>query len=261
MGLAEQWNLIEAGLDPRWSDARLDLAHRRSGAPRPCGRTACAGRPRARGRVDPLRRDARRRRCRTRSGPPHAAPDRRRRHRRHARARSSDASAAAAAPTRASLADDWDAATRGAAGRLERPALRARAHVVRSHRARRVAARTDQPDPERRHDRLPLPLRAHVRLRRVRRRWCGAASRDSTRTASPARCACCARSRTRIRSARKGPSGTSAAKRSEVPDLPDPVAWTVVEPGWRVLDASGDEIGHVAEVLGDRIATSSTGST
>ena len=25
MGLAEQWNLIEAGLDPRWSDARLDL--------------------------------------------------------------------------------------------------------------------------------------------------------------------------------------------------------------------------------------------
>jgi len=25
VGLAEQWNLIEAGLDPRWSDARLDL--------------------------------------------------------------------------------------------------------------------------------------------------------------------------------------------------------------------------------------------
>ena len=25
MGLAEQWNAIEQGLDPRWSDARLDL--------------------------------------------------------------------------------------------------------------------------------------------------------------------------------------------------------------------------------------------
>jgi hypothetical protein len=36
-----------------------------------------------------------------------------------------------------------------------------------------------------------------------------------------------------------------------VTDLPDPVAWTVVEPGWRVIDASGEEVGHVAEVLGD----------
>ncbi len=34
-------------------------------------------------------------------------------------------------------------------------------------------------------------------------------------------------------------------------DEPDPVAWTMVEPGWKVLDASGDEVGHVAEVLGD----------
>jgi hypothetical protein len=34
-------------------------------------------------------------------------------------------------------------------------------------------------------------------------------------------------------------------------DLPDPVAWTMVEAGWKVLDASGDEVGHVSEVLGD----------
>jgi hypothetical protein len=33
--------------------------------------------------------------------------------------------------------------------------------------------------------------------------------------------------------------------------MPDPVAWTMVEPGWRVLSESGDEIGKVAEVLGD----------
>lgn len=25
----------------------------------------------------------------------------------------------------------------------------------------------------------------------------------------------------------------------------------MVEPGWKVLDASGEELGHVAEVLGD----------
>jgi hypothetical protein len=34
-------------------------------------------------------------------------------------------------------------------------------------------------------------------------------------------------------------------------DLPDPVAWTMVEAGWKVLDASGDEVGYVSEVLGD----------
>jgi hypothetical protein len=32
---------------------------------------------------------------------------------------------------------------------------------------------------------------------------------------------------------------------------PDPVAWTMVEPGWKVLDGSGAEIGRVAEVLGE----------
>jgi hypothetical protein len=32
---------------------------------------------------------------------------------------------------------------------------------------------------------------------------------------------------------------------------PDPVSWKVVERGWRVLDAEGDEIGRVAEVTGD----------
>jgi uncharacterized protein YrrD len=31
----------------------------------------------------------------------------------------------------------------------------------------------------------------------------------------------------------------------------DPVAWTIVEKGWKVLDAAGEEIGRVSEVLGD----------
>jgi len=33
--------------------------------------------------------------------------------------------------------------------------------------------------------------------------------------------------------------------------MPDPVAWTVVQPGWKVIDAAGEETGRVSEVLGD----------
>ena len=33
--------------------------------------------------------------------------------------------------------------------------------------------------------------------------------------------------------------------------MADPVAWTMIEPGWSVVDASGDEIGTIAEVEGD----------
>ena len=31
----------------------------------------------------------------------------------------------------------------------------------------------------------------------------------------------------------------------------DPVSWLLVEPGWRVLDARGEKVGKVDEVLGD----------
>jgi Uncharacterized protein conserved in bacteria (DUF2171) len=33
--------------------------------------------------------------------------------------------------------------------------------------------------------------------------------------------------------------------------MADPVSWLLVEPGWRVVDASGADIGRVDEVLGD----------
>jgi Uncharacterized protein conserved in bacteria (DUF2171) len=33
--------------------------------------------------------------------------------------------------------------------------------------------------------------------------------------------------------------------------MADPVAWTMVEPGWDVVDASGEKIGTIAEVEGD----------
>ena len=32
---------------------------------------------------------------------------------------------------------------------------------------------------------------------------------------------------------------------------PDPVSWKVVEQGWKVLDESGEELGHVQEITGD----------
>jgi uncharacterized protein YrrD len=33
--------------------------------------------------------------------------------------------------------------------------------------------------------------------------------------------------------------------------MADPVSWLLVEPGWRVVDADGEDIGRVEEVLGD----------
>jgi uncharacterized protein YrrD len=36
--------------------------------------------------------------------------------------------------------------------------------------------------------------------------------------------------------------------------MADPVAWVVIEPGWRVVDAAGEEIGRVKEVTGDENA-------
>jgi rRNA processing protein Gar1 len=33
--------------------------------------------------------------------------------------------------------------------------------------------------------------------------------------------------------------------------MADPVSWLLVEPGWKVVDASGEKVGTVDEVLGD----------
>ena len=34
-------------------------------------------------------------------------------------------------------------------------------------------------------------------------------------------------------------------------DQPDRVSWLMIEPGWKVVDASGEKVGKVDEVLGD----------
>jgi hypothetical protein len=36
--------------------------------------------------------------------------------------------------------------------------------------------------------------------------------------------------------------------------MADPVSWLVIEPGWEVVDAKGERIGKVDEVLGEREA-------
>jgi hypothetical protein len=33
--------------------------------------------------------------------------------------------------------------------------------------------------------------------------------------------------------------------------MPDPVSWFVIEPGWKVVDANGEEVGAVDEIVGD----------
>jgi hypothetical protein len=36
--------------------------------------------------------------------------------------------------------------------------------------------------------------------------------------------------------------------------MPDPVSWMMIEQGWTVVDAAGDDVGRVDEVLGDQDA-------
>jgi uncharacterized protein YrrD len=43
--------------------------------------------------------------------------------------------------------------------------------------------------------------------------------------------------------------------------MADPVAWNVIEHGWKVLDRDGDEVGTVHEVVGDANADIFNGLT
>jgi uncharacterized protein YrrD len=36
--------------------------------------------------------------------------------------------------------------------------------------------------------------------------------------------------------------------------MSDPVSWFLIEPGWKVVDAKGDDVGRVEEVVGDSSA-------
>lgn len=36
--------------------------------------------------------------------------------------------------------------------------------------------------------------------------------------------------------------------------MPDPVSWMMIEQGWSVVDADGEDVGRIDEVLGDQDA-------
>jgi hypothetical protein len=36
--------------------------------------------------------------------------------------------------------------------------------------------------------------------------------------------------------------------------MPDPIAWVVLEPGHKVVDTDGEDVGQVEEILGDTVA-------
>ena len=36
--------------------------------------------------------------------------------------------------------------------------------------------------------------------------------------------------------------------------MPDPVSWMMIEQGWSVVDADGEDVGRIDEVLGDQEA-------
>lgn len=43
--------------------------------------------------------------------------------------------------------------------------------------------------------------------------------------------------------------------------MPDPVSWLVIERGWKVVDAVGEEVGEVEETVGDSNADIFNGLT
>src|SRR5262249_42755855 len=136
---------------------------------------------------------------------------------------------------------------RDAAGGLERPARRDRARLLRLRRARGPVPLADQPAPRRHAQRVPLPLRAAGRLRRVAGNG-GALPRAVRRDR---------RRRLGLRAARALRHPPRADAGSRLADLgsdrlmSEPMSWYMIEPGWAVVDSDGDEAGKVADVLGD----------
>ena len=253
MALVDQWNTIERGLDPRWSDAHVVLHARRRSTR--IGRAAALLAPAGPGqsrRHAPLLRRAERARCRDPkpcdeccaastgegidgalelvSQPPSAPcepPVER-------RARSPQAWDAALAVLPADWSDLLCELALFSSDHLDVTALLMRPGqpAARERRQRRSAsASRTRSATARRRDGAALP--------RARRRG---------RT-SQATCASCGSCPTRIPSERRAPSGTSTARRSD--RVADPVSWKVIERGWHVFDADGNEVGKVDEITGD----------
>src|SRR5204863_5066876 len=90
-----------------------------------------------------------------------------------------------------------------------------------------------------------------VRLRRLRRHD-APQPRAARRGADPGRAAHPARplGHGSRRDAGPGLAGRRPL-RLDAALMPDPVSWMMIEQGWAVIDADGDEVGRVDEVLGE----------
>ena len=252
MQLAEQWNAIEQRLDPRWSDARLELAiadgTQRTRAlallapagPGGIGTTIRFSASRTGVGVGPeaVRNLLRRLDDEEISGTLGCS--------------SSADAPAAAIEKRASLAADWDAAVAEMPG--DWSDLLCELELTSSDHIEPGALLLAplNPDPDRqRAPHLPLPCRAHVRVRRVVRHG-APVPRPPRRRGHPGRGA---DSPLALGYASGRDAGPDLDRRREGRLMsPDPVAWINIEPGWKVLDAQGEEIGRVHELAGDENA-------
>ena len=221
MKLVDQWHAIEAGAPGRLGRGQADADDRAAG--RPAARGAGA-RPDqcGQGRLDArLRRAPRGRPAGSADGAAALRPPRRRADVVRDRA-IRRFELGIGAPTRPKPRGDpregvggreLGRGARAAALRLDRPPLRARDRVEHAARPDGAPLRAAQPCPLRLAPRLHLPLLGPLGLRRVARRWPGAASSGSTTTGSRARPASSGCSPTRITWTPRGLSGSWAARR------------------------------------------------
>ena len=173
-------------------------------------------------------------------------------HRRHAGARRGREAGPAGRVARDARRDRGSGARGAAAGLVATCYAEVESCGPRLPRARRAPDRAAQPGASGNRLALPLPRRAALRLRRLA--GDGAAlPRAARRRGHPRRARDPARAlRHERRCTRRAPSGASAGE-PLVADL-DPVSWMVIEHGWSVVDAEGDEVGRIDEVLGDEDA-------
>ena len=259
MSLADQWDAIEKGLDPRWTTrVSSSVDEPRLAGARGCA--ACARRPGGDGATMRFFDRTRRRRCRTRSAAANAAPLDAREHPRHARARRRRTRRRRAEPEpRRRLARGRHGMPRSRTCRLTGATFCARSAdlVATTSSAAALLMRAAESEPRRRAaGRLALPLRAQLRLRRLAADGAPLPRAARRGAGSPARCASCARSPTRIRSARRDPSGTSAAS------SPDGRPRRLADDRARLAGrrAPTASVGQVEVIAATRTPTSSTGS-
>ena len=172
MALVSDWQDLEAELPEGWVEARIDVTLEDPGADRPRGRAA---RPAPAASHGPGRsrsfvaRGGGRAPARRRSGGRSQRLDAERLHGRISLPRSRRGAAAEAAAEPVRLPRVLGRRARDAPVRLERPARRGRARLVRLPRAGRAEPGADQPAAGREHAAPAVPEREPLRLRRLSR--------------------------------------------------------------------------------------------